>query len=85
MPRHRLEDVARHYGFELPLAPGALAGLMTTLLRDNACINVVTLHPTCLDCLYECECHLKLVGTPCKRFLPDFDVILLDWTPWQLS
>lgn len=85
MPRHRLEDVARHYGFELPLAPGALAGLLTTVLRDNAGINVVTLRPACPDCLHEVGCPLKHVGTPCRRYLPGFDVVILDWTPWQLK
>ncbi len=84
MPRHRLEDVAGHYGATLPLAPGALAGLLTSVLRDNLCINAVALRPECQDCLFGCDCQLKHVGRPCRRYQPAWDIVLLDWKPWQL-
>lgn len=82
MPRHRLEDVAKFYGFDLPLAPGAMAGLMSTVLRDNPCINTVTPRPECATCLYECDCRFK--GNLCRRYAPGWDVILLDVKPWQV-
>ena len=58
---------------------------MTTVLRDNPCITTVTLRPACSDCLYETDCHMRHAGTPCRRYQPGFDVVILDWTPWQMK
>ena len=85
MPRYTLESVAKHYGFTMPLAPGSMAGLMTSVLRDNPCISTVTTRPECATCIYECDCRFKHVGRACNRYEPDWTVVLLDLKPWQVS